>query len=146
MSKSAAGYGNPAQTGRDFPRPEKIFLLFPLPVKVTRRGDNQERQGGATTRSDKRHPEAENWSDGMVEVWKNLRDGRAKGRKMGRMEERRKDCCVSCTPHAHVVRLVGQSEPGAGRNVRPRGFPKVFGQRCKIERKSYNGMGVPLTL
>ena len=56
LSKSRPIYGNPAQTGRDFTRPEKIFLSFPLPVKVTTRSDNQERQGEATTRSDKKHP------------------------------------------------------------------------------------------
>ena len=35
----------------------KIFPLFPFPVKATTRDDNQERQGGVTTRSDKKHLE-----------------------------------------------------------------------------------------
>jgi len=32
----------PAQTRRDFALSVKIFLLFPLPVKVTTRGDKEE--------------------------------------------------------------------------------------------------------
>jgi hypothetical protein len=44
LSKSNAGLrdlSNPAQTGRGNAGRDKIFLLFPLPVKMTRRGDNQ---------------------------------------------------------------------------------------------------------
>ena len=44
LSKSGAGLrdlSNPAQTGRGNARPDKIFLLFPLPVKVTTGGVNQ---------------------------------------------------------------------------------------------------------
>jgi hypothetical protein len=33
---------NPAETGTGYARRPNIFLLFPLPVKVTRRGDNQD--------------------------------------------------------------------------------------------------------
>jgi hypothetical protein len=56
LSKNTAGdLSNPAQTGRGNARPDKIFLLFPLPVKVTRRRDNQEWQGGMATRGDKKH-------------------------------------------------------------------------------------------
>ena len=56
LSKSTAGYGKPAETQPGYVRPDKIFLLFPLPVKATTRGDNQERQGGVTTRRDKNAP------------------------------------------------------------------------------------------
>jgi hypothetical protein len=44
----------PAATQPAYVRPDKIFLHFILSVKATRRHDNQERQGGATTRSDKK--------------------------------------------------------------------------------------------
>jgi hypothetical protein len=46
--------GNRQKRDGAYARSDKIFLLFPLPVKVTRRGDNQERQGEMTTRSDKK--------------------------------------------------------------------------------------------
>ena len=58
LSKSGAGLrdlSNPAQTGRGNARPDKIFLLFPLRVKVTTGGVNQGWQGGMTTRGDKKH-------------------------------------------------------------------------------------------
>ena len=44
------------ESGRNGPgyiRRHKILLLFPLPVKVTIRGDNQTCQGGVTTRTDR---------------------------------------------------------------------------------------------
>ena len=44
----------PAETQPGYVRPDKIFLHSILSVKATRRHDNQERQGGATTRSDKK--------------------------------------------------------------------------------------------
>ena len=49
LSKSYAGLGNLRKPAH------KIFSFFRSPVKVTTRGDNQERQGGMTTRSDKGH-------------------------------------------------------------------------------------------
>jgi hypothetical protein len=53
--KEQAGLRESGSNGTGLmPPSEKIFLLFPLPVKVTTRGDKEERQGGVITRGDKK--------------------------------------------------------------------------------------------